>query len=306
MNSKVPNILIIDDLALNIEIIEEFLEEDNYLLSSAENGETAWQMLLAEPKRFDVILLDWMMPKMNGLELLSLINQHETLKQCPVILQTAMTNREEVMEGMKTGTYYYLSKPFNEETLRTIVYAALRERQNFKDLRRDLQKSIPTPRLKNFAKFYFQNPEQIRHIASLLANLCPIPENVVLGLWELMVNAVEYGLLEINNQQKSILSKREIWVNEIESRLSSSENRNKFATIEYQRNSESIEFTIRDQGNGFDWKPYMQMSWERADDSHGRGIAKAGRVGFSHIEYRGCGNEVTATVDSPLIETTMA
>ncbi|HLD95062.1 MAG TPA: response regulator, partial [Alphaproteobacteria bacterium] len=52
---------------------------------------------------------------------------------------------------------------------------------------------------------------------------------------------------------------------------------------------------IKDQGNGFDWKKYLELSPERATDPHGRGIAMAKTLSFSRLEYQGCGNEVVAT-----------
>lgn len=296
MNNTAPSIFIVDDEPSNLFILSEYLEDD-YRLSTAEDGKIALRMLESEPEHFDIILLDRMMPNMDGIEVLARLKEHAVLKQCPVILQTARTGKEDILEGVKAGAYYYLPKPFDEDMLFSVVKAALRERQNYKDLQHALQKTTPTSELMDIAKFRFKNREQVRGLASLLANTCPAPESVVLGLWELMVNAVEHGNLGITYQEKSLLIKQENWAGEVKKRLSLEENRDKCASIEFQRKSDCIEFTIRDQGKGFDWIPYIQMSWDRATACHGRGIAMAGRVSFSRIEYRGCGNEVFAVVD---------
>ncbi|MEE9397259.1 MAG: ATP-binding protein, partial [Methylococcales bacterium] len=70
-----------------------------------------------------------------------------------------------------------------------------------------------------------------------------------------------------------------------------------FAHIEFQRSDRGIKVAVKDQGGGFDWQPYMQMSVERATDNHGRGIAMAGMLSFSRVEYQGNGNEVHAFID---------
>ncbi len=54
---------------------------------------------------------------------------------------------------------------------------------------------------------------------------------------------------------------------------------------------------IRDEGDGFDFGSYLQVDPQRAFDTHGRGIAMASRLSFSHIEYRGGGNEVVGTIE---------
>jgi anti-sigma regulatory factor (Ser/Thr protein kinase) len=79
-------------------------------------------------------------------------------------------------------------------------------------------------------------------------------------------------------------------------RLALPENAQKHAEVELERDDDVIRFVIRDEGTGFDWRAYLQVDPGRAFDTHGRGIAMANRLSFSHIEYRGCGNEVIGTI----------
>ena len=66
--------------------------------------------------------------------------------------------------------------------------------------------------------------------------------------------------------------------------------------VEFMRNPGELRFTVRDQGKGFDWQQYLEMSPERAFDTHGRGIAMSKLLSFDRLEYRGCGNEVECVV----------
>jgi anti-sigma regulatory factor (Ser/Thr protein kinase) len=67
-------------------------------------------------------------------------------------------------------------------------------------------------------------------------------------------------------------------------------------SIEFSRGNDEITFIINDQGNGFDWEQYMEISPHRVFDSYGRGIAMANLISFDQIEYLGTGNKVCVTV----------
>jgi anti-sigma regulatory factor (Ser/Thr protein kinase) len=118
-----------------------------------------------------------------------------------------------------------------------------------------------------------------------------------MGLSELLINAVEHGNLGISYDDKTLFNERGTWLEEVDKRLQQESNKNKFATLEFQRSESEIKIVVKDQGSGFDWQPYLQMSADRAMDNHGRGIAMAGMISFSRVEYQGNGNEVHAFVD---------
>lgn len=291
------HILIVDDEPHNLEIITEYLEEGDYQLSTAENGTTAWQMLESEPQSFDVILLDRMMSEMSGMEVLAKIKEHPVLTHCPVILQIARAAKEDIIEGMQAGAYYYLTKPFEEKMLFSVVNTAVRDRIYYKEFQLELEQNNKALRLINSACFSFQSLDQARSLASLVANACPESSKVIMGLSELLINAVEHGNLGISYDDKSLFNEQGTWLEEVEKRLQQESNKNKFATLEFQRGDSEIKIAVKDQGSGFDWQPYLQMSADRAMDNHGRGIAMAGMISFSRVEYQGNGNEVHAFVD---------
>ncbi len=134
---------------------------------------------------------------------------------------------------------------------------------------------------------------------SLVAHACPEPNRVAIGLTDLLFNAVEHGNLHISYAEKTELQETEEWETEIARRLSLPDFAHKQATITFHRSAERIEFTIIDQGSGFVWEQYLEMSPDLAFASHGRGIAMARALSFDTMEYRGVGNEIVCTINLP-------
>ena len=122
-------VLVADDEPFNLEIVSELLEDDGFEPVLTEDGAEAWTLLGEQPGRFDAVLLDRMMPGMDGLELLNRIKSHPELKRLPVILQTARAGKQDIAEGMDAGAYGYLSKPFDKETLLVMVRRAVAEKR---------------------------------------------------------------------------------------------------------------------------------------------------------------------------------
>jgi len=294
MTTTQAHILIVDDEEFNLEIISEYLSESDYKISTAEDGQIAWEMLEQSPDTFDVILLDRMMPNMTGMEVLEKIKQHPVLKYCSVIFQTAKASIADIEEGMNAGAYYYLTKPFEEEVLLSIVKTAINDRLRLKEIQANLDQSKHTMGLLKSATFQFKTLEEARSIASLVSNACPDPSKIVMGLTELMINAVEHGNLGISYDEKSELNNNGVWSDEVNKRLQLAENVDKTALLSHTNHTDSIEISVIDQGNGFNWKQYMEFDPVRGMDNHGRGIAVANKLSFSSVEYKGKGNEVIA------------
>lgn len=295
-NAKSAHILLVDDEELNLEIISEYLTDFDYQISTAEDGEIAWQMLETSPEIYDVILLDRMMPNMSGMQVLEKIKQHAVLQHCPVIFQTAKASVKDIAEGMEAGAYYYLTKPFEEEVLLSVVKTAVDDRKRFKDIFENLQQTKMTMGMLKSAFFEFRTLEEARSLASLISNACPEPNKIIMGLSELMINAVEHGNLGITYDEKSQLNNNGTWQEEINNRLQLIENLNKTASINYQRHTDYIEITVSDQGEGFNWQEYLDFDPNRGMDNHGRGIAVANKLSFSSLQYHGKGNEVKARI----------
>ena len=113
-------ILVVDDMPQNLTILGELLQPF-YHVRVASSGERALRAACSEP-RPDLILLDVMMPEMNGYEVLRHLRRHEESKSIPVIFITAMATPEDEEHGLGLGAVDYITKPFNP----SIVLARVR------------------------------------------------------------------------------------------------------------------------------------------------------------------------------------
>ena len=123
-----PNkILIVDDEPFNLDLLEQELEEQNYTIERANDGAEALDKVpVFQP---DLILLDYMMPKMNGLEVLRRLREDALYKSIPVILLTAKATQEDKVRGLDAGADDYVIKPFDSFELLARVRAMMRIKQ---------------------------------------------------------------------------------------------------------------------------------------------------------------------------------
>ena len=127
MDKSKGRILIVDDDQHAIEILTRMLGREGYACLSAAGGAAALDMVQSQP--VDVILLDVMMPEMDGLQVCERLHQDEALRQIPVILLTAKDDMETRARGMALGVSEYLTKPINKRELFTRIEAQLHARE---------------------------------------------------------------------------------------------------------------------------------------------------------------------------------
>ena len=293
-------VLLVDDEPLNLEILlDHFDDEPSFAIVTAENGEVAWQRLTAPDSDFKLILLDRMMPGLDGIGLLRRIKSDPTLAGIPVILQTAANSPEQIREGMEAGAYYYLTKPYRRDNLLAIVHAALSDAESRHALRRQLHQHVNSLQFLNSAEFSIRTIYEASQLASFIAQACPDPDRAVIGISELLVNGVEHGNLCLSYAEKTRLKQLDQWQPEIDRLSALPENIHKRVRLSYQRSGDKITLRISDEGTGFNWQDFLEIDPERACDPNGRGIALARLLSFSCIRYEGCGNVAVATIDVP-------
>ncbi|WP_372370307.1 protein kinase [Candidatus Uabimicrobium sp. HlEnr_7] len=117
------HVLIVDDVAKNIQVLGTVLRGQSYKISYAQNGKQAVE--LAKKKRFDLILLDIMMPELDGFGACKALKQDGLNTETPVIFLTAKIEKEEVVKGFEIGAVDYISKPFNSQELLSRVHTHL-------------------------------------------------------------------------------------------------------------------------------------------------------------------------------------
>jgi CheY-like chemotaxis protein/anti-sigma regulatory factor (Ser/Thr protein kinase) len=293
-----PRALVVDDNRGNREMLAGLLGALDYDVVPASDGDEAWDRLEREGSSFDVVLLDRRMPRMDGMEVLARIKATPALKGLPVIMQTAADSETELIEGIRAGAFYYLTKPYQPQALLSVTAAAVADHARVRALQRDVNTRVSALLMMRDGRFQFRTIAEARDLATSLAAAFPDPPRQVIGLSELMINAVEHGNLGITYEDKSALLANGRLDEEVAARLDQPEHRDKVVNVSLRRDADRIEVTITDQGAGFDWRRYLQMDPQRVFDAHGRGIVLARSISFDSVTYRGQGNQVTAVVFS--------
>jgi CheY-like chemotaxis protein/anti-sigma regulatory factor (Ser/Thr protein kinase) len=290
-----PKILIVDDEELNVEILNEYLQEEGYLTKSTYDGLEALSYL-REHQDIDVILLDRMMPMMDGITLIRTLREEKVAVDTPIIVQTAAAETQEIIEGIKAGAFYYLTKPYGKDILISIVRSAVHQAIQRRSFASEVQRTQLVPGLLTRADFSFRTSEEAKRIALLLSRCYPDSERVYLGLNALFVNAIEHGNLDIGYDEKTKLVRAGVFELEVAKRLQMPQNQEKKVHVSFAFADGALVTTIKDEGRGFDASPYLHFDPMRATDPNGRGIAMANMTSFDTIDFINGGNTVVCRV----------
>jgi DNA-binding response OmpR family regulator len=114
MNEEI-HILIVDDNKHNLKIASNLLQEKGYQIALALDGESVFKIM--ESNRIDLILLDIMMPGMDGFEVCIKLKENVQTQNIPVIFLTAKTETDDLVKGFQVGGVDYITKPFKKEEL---------------------------------------------------------------------------------------------------------------------------------------------------------------------------------------------
>jgi len=119
------HILIVEDEEGIVQFLKQGLEEEGYIISAANDGKEG--LKLFQNDKFDLLLLDWMLPKMTGLELCKTIRLENN--KVPIIFLTAKDTVQETVEGLKSGANDYIKKPFSFDELLERIKVQLRDKK---------------------------------------------------------------------------------------------------------------------------------------------------------------------------------
>jgi hypothetical protein len=135
--------------------------------------------------------------------------------------------------------------------------------------------------------------------AQQLAAYFPDPQRCMVGVLELLLNALEHGNLGIRTHEKDRLLRENRWEEEIARRLAMACNAHKQIHIAIDLHPDAITLSIADDGEGFDWQHYLRHDLPPATTLNGRGIAIAQRMAFDELRYNAKGNRVMASCMLP-------
>jgi len=170
-NHDQHKVLIVDDVTKNIQLVASFLKQAGYDINFALNGKDALKHIKRE--KFDLILLDIMMPEMDGLEVCQKIKADPISKDTPVIFLTAKTDVESISTAFEVGGVDYITKPFN----RAELLARVKTHLELESQRRNLEELNATK-----DKFF-----------SIIGHDLKSPLNQLLSLSEIILNELKSG-----------------------------------------------------------------------------------------------------------------
>jgi CheY-like chemotaxis protein len=127
MDRKPANILVVDDDDLNRELLSQLLRREGHQIALAENGRQGLAMLMM--RKYDVMLLDIMMPEMSGFQVLEEVKSDPDLRHIPVIVVSAMDEMKHVVRCIEMGAEDHLPKPFDRVMLTARINAALEKKR---------------------------------------------------------------------------------------------------------------------------------------------------------------------------------
>ena len=129
---KIPNILIVDDIPANLKVLGDILKGDGYKVRPVPNGMLALQV--AEKEKPDLILLDIMMPDMDGYEVCRRLKENKDLSGIPVIFISALNETDDIVKALTSGGADYITKPFKAEEVKARVATHLKIYHQSKEL----------------------------------------------------------------------------------------------------------------------------------------------------------------------------
>lgn len=181
MDQSASTVLVVDDTEENTDILGYLVQSMKHTPVIAMNGKQALQQL--EQQQIDLVLLDIMMPDMDGLEVLRRIREQYDLQQLPVILLSALAEVKNIVKGIEAGANDYITKPFNTRVVQVRINSQLQVKRMWDERQRmlnALQHANATKnRLMQIASHDLKNPvSNLNMIISLLEPaIDPTPEN---------------------------------------------------------------------------------------------------------------------------------
>ena len=180
------NGVIVEDEMPIVTVVKYNLEKEGHKVNGANNGEEA--LLAIQQKNPDLILLDWMLPDISGIEICKTLRKNNLLKDIPIIMLTAKGEEEDKLKGFQTGADDYVTKPFSQKELLARVNALLKRSRpsvtadtiHFEDLKvdrvekrvfRSEKEVMLGPTEFKIIDFLISNPKRVYSREQLLTNI---------------------------------------------------------------------------------------------------------------------------------------
>ena len=297
LTQKPITVLCVDDEEFNLDILIRHLTKNDYQTLPAETGEEAWDILDKQHETIDLVLLDRMLPGIDGIEVLTRMKQDERLKHIPVIMQTAAISNSDTKSGIDAGAYYYVKKPYDAGILLSIVDSAIKDSQQRDLVERHFQSYNKVRKLVDSEHFHFQTFSEARELAIHLAKFHPDPKRLTVALTSLLSNAIEHGNYEIGFERKGELLRSHSYKETLSQCKKTSPYGDRVVQVHLDKSSERFTVMIEDEGPGFDWKEYMDFDPIRVTEPNGRGLPTINAMFENALSFNDKGNIAKLDID---------
>ncbi len=293
-------ILSVEDEDILRQALAILLEGKGFEVATAANGQEAIDQL-EEGLQPDVLLVDNNMPVMNGIGLIQHLKQDPRYENLPVVFLSAINESQSIINALQCGAIDYITKPYDPEDLFQRINRAFEIGKNlqlsqtlqtqYNNLQIHWEKLAALP----YMELHLNTVEEVEPIAhffaaNFLGNLQP---QITIGLIEALTNAVIHGNYGISSELREKKDGYVLMQKEIEQRRQLPEYQNRKVVIIRKLESQSVEFHISDEGNGFD---ITQIADPRVPENvgkkTGRGILMM-QIYFDEVTYNSKGNAVT-------------
>jgi len=297
-------ILIVDDDKYISLLLYNFLEDEGYLCETAENGLEALEKV-SKGNKYDMVLLDFVMPKMNGMEFLSAVK--EINPKLPIMMISGYRTRENTLEALRLGAIGFIKKPFSlNDVLKNLKLVFHTSKS-----KKELGPIIPYLKKGNM-EFVFKTgeigPDKVSlYLATHLGEMGFIEgrriSTVALAFNEVLTNAIEHGNLElpVNYFVEGTGGEDKDSVTDLKNqRLKDPLYANRNIVIQYQFQNEETAVTISDEGPGFDTSrvaEFLKSGDPSKSEGVGRGLVLL-KYAVDEVKLNERGNKVTLVIKS--------
>jgi CheY-like chemotaxis protein len=290
-------VMIVDDDRFSLSVFQNMVSSLGFEIETATNGAEAFALLRERPGRADIVITDRMMPVMDGFTLTRRLKREPSTRSIPVILLTGSNVAEDIAAGLDAGAFYYLTKPPSRELVRSVIESASNEVNRQRNVASTL--AVHQAAFNNVAvmRMVLNRPDEVEGVCSLLASLHSEPGTVIQGIFEVVQNGIEHGVLRFGLQEKAALLAAGRWPQQLIQRSKDPAYRGEVEATMVRRDGHLV-LSVKDSGSGFDWRPFLAADPSRAGALNGRGIARANNYTFQKLAYNVAGNEVVGVIQA--------
>ena len=226
------------------------------------------------------------------------LKREQATKHIPIVILTGARDPADVSAGIEAGAFYYLTKPSSAELIASVIGSAMEEVRRQKKLRADLRGHQSAFRNMEVVRFRLTGPAEVDSVVSMLASMQDAPDRTIQGIYELLQNAIEHGVLRFGLEAKSRLLAEGRWPEAVAERARDPAYAGGWALATAMRRDDGVYLNVKDNGPGFNWRPYLATDPSRSGAACGRGIARAANFAFDKLYYDKSGNQAVAFVAS--------